>query len=58
MLWREQLIINLNKRKAEKAEKVEISKRKKNYHYLCHCSEEKVSFTSKGSGHVNWNTGC
>ena len=32
--------------------------KEKNYHYLCHCSEEKVSFTSTESGHVNWSTGC
>ena len=55
MLWREQLIINLNKRKSWKSWNI---KKKKNYHYLCHCSEEKVPFTSTESGHVNWSTGC
>ena len=55
MLCRGQLIINLNKRKGWKSWNV---KKKKKNHYLCHCSEEKVSFTSTESGHVNWSTGC
>ena len=49
---------NYQPEQEKKLKKLKHQKEKKNYHYLCHCSEEKVSFTSTESGHVNWSTGC
>ena len=49
MLWREQLIINLNKRKSWRGWNIK-KKRKITITF--------VTFTSMESGHVNWSTGC
>ena len=48
---------NYQPEQEKRLKKLKRQKEKKIYHYLCHCSKEKVSFTSMESGHVNWSDG-